>query len=256
MALQRARLPLALGGWAFFIAENAVLSENRGWIMEELGEDGYYYLYGACSTAASVGILYGYRALRLENRALSIPNSSISGLRMGLAGGIMSVGLVLASQVLPKMQIPVWYSSSTGLTVRCPFDFSKKNTGSSPEIVTGLDRVSRHSSLWALALTTAGNAALQPSLPLTLWMLGPTAVALLGGAHTDSRFRRGIGGHLDPLYEAQTSHLPFVAMLQQGTLTAWTKDDLKPLNAALAASAACLWVFVSRGRGPRVHLAR
>lgn len=242
--LHQLRLPLALGGWAFFIAENAILSENRGFLMEQLGEEGYYYLYGTCSTAASVGILYGYR--RLRQGANQIQPHGINGFRMLAAGSVMSVGLILASQVAPKMQIPVSISDQGRLVVRCPFDFSKKI--SEEGAISGLERVSRHSSLWALGLTTAGNAALQPTLPLALWMLGPTAVAVFGGAHTDSRFRRGIGGHLDPLHEAQTSHFPFVSLMQQGKVLQWIQEDLKPLNAALAVSSACLWVYLTRGR--------
>lgn len=34
---------------------------------------------------------------------------------------------------------------------------------------------------------------------------GPAAVALLGGAHQDSRFRRGLGGTLSPHYEVRNT---------------------------------------------------
>ena len=44
----------ASGGWSFFIAENLVLSENRTMLIDQLGDDGYHYLYGFFSTAAMV----------------------------------------------------------------------------------------------------------------------------------------------------------------------------------------------------------
>ena len=54
----------AVGGWSFFIAENLILSENRGRIIEALGDDeretNYHRLYGSFSTAATASILYAY----------------------------------------------------------------------------------------------------------------------------------------------------------------------------------------------------
>ncbi|CAJ1946884.1 unnamed protein product [Cylindrotheca closterium] len=38
---------------------------------------------------------------------------------------------------------------------------------------------------------------LATSVTVRLWWCGPSLVAWLGGAHTDSRFRRCLGGHID-----------------------------------------------------------
>ena len=47
--------------WSFFIAENAILSENRAAIIAAVDEPGsernYHLLYGACSTVATTSIL-------------------------------------------------------------------------------------------------------------------------------------------------------------------------------------------------------
>jgi uncharacterized membrane protein len=152
------------------------------------------------------------------------------------------------------LQIPIGLTDDRQLQVRCPFDFSrdraqKENNGDTMVVVGSMDRVSRHCSLWALGLTTLGAAVLQPSLPMTVWMTGPTLVALFGGAHADSRFRRGLGGTLDPEYESRTSHLPFYALIQQGTFYQWWTQDVKPLNAGLAVSVAAAWAL-SRRRLP------
>ena len=273
----------AIGGWMLFIAENAILSENRQFLITDVlkNDDLYHAVYGACSTAAMASILYSYRRLKLQ----SPPILSLAPLRLGGAFVTMSVGLVLASQAAPKLQVPVQLApqqdtppedtppgrsrtkedspaaaappSSWNLKVRCPFDFTDQkpnNSNSSNDLqsVHGLDRVSRHPGLWAFGLTAAGNAFLQPTLPLQIWMLGPLAVAALGGAHQDSRFRRGLGGTLDPHYAALTSNVPFAAMLsgKQGpdSFMTWLTQELKPINAAMATGVAALWVL-SRGRG-------
>jgi hypothetical protein len=258
--MTRSQLGWAAGGWAFFIVENAVLSENRDYIIDHLSSQGYYALYGTASTAATVGILYGYRTLSNVSSSMTttsmIPRTVPSIPRLGLAIVIQSIGLILASQAIPSLQIPI----DSKFQVRCPFDFARDRqpppspgTGTS-SAAGGLDRVSRHASLWALGLTTLGASLLQPSIPMSLWMLGPTAVALVGGAHADSRFRRGIGGQSDAEYERHTSNIPFYAMIQQGTMYHWWTQEVKPLNAVIAVSMASAWA-ISRRRLPVASLA-
>lgn len=83
-------------------------------------------------------------------------------------------------------------------------------------------------------------------------------VALLGGAHTDSRFRRGMGGNMSEEYDRFTSNTPFVAMLSgaQGNVMDVLKDfseEIKPLNAMIAVGVSGLWVL-GRGRGVKIPL--
>jgi hypothetical protein len=341
--VQSKELKWAIGGWTFFIAENAILSENRTYLIRVLDGDGdgdgdgdehnYHLLYGSLSTAATASIGYAYYHLTRKTPALVhyFKSSTTTAIRpplpianLLLSWTCLSVGLVLASQALPKMQIPIRLTSSSSsqpptiangneygdmigpsprpppspaadaagwkLSVQCPFDFSDKykdktnssDNGSSNNsiMVTGVDRVSRHVGLWSLGLMSASQAALiipstaaavvssstaaaaaassSPSLfaalwSLRLWWCGPLAVAWLGGMHTDSRFRRGMGGTLDPMLDCQTSNLPFLAMLtgkQNGSPYAAFMDlwsELKPLNATMAIAAATLWIM-SKGR--------
>lgn len=51
-ALSHKGVQLIVGGWTFFIAENLILSENRDFLVGELGETTYRNLYGTLSTAA------------------------------------------------------------------------------------------------------------------------------------------------------------------------------------------------------------
>ena len=91
----------------------------------------------------------------------------------------------------------------------------------------------------------------EPSLPQAAWLAMPTAVALIGGAHSDSRKRRGMGGTLPPELDAVTSNAPFVAMLsgaQGGVLAAFSAlvSELKTGNALAGAGMAALWALRCR----------
>lgn len=246
----------AAGGWAFFIAENAILSENRTYLIAELGDRGYHGAYGSLSTAAMASIGYAFYKLRKNaaTGASAIIATAVPRNQLFLSWTLMTLGLSMASQVAPKMQIPV----TSNLDVRCPFDFTDKRQDKPSSDATGqvelhgLERVTRHAGLWSFALVAAAHSGLAASRPLQVWWLGPTAVAWLGGMHTDSRFRRGMGGSLDPFYDSVTSNVPFLAMItgRQGSVSqAFTKlvEDIKPLNAGIATLIATTWI-ISKGR--------
>lgn len=271
----------AAGGWAFFIAENFILSENRTYLIENYGDDAYHYAYGTLSTAAMSSVFYGYFRKVKDAPPLSFKGPVPLGAKVAsfLCFGL---GLTMASQIPPKIQIPVEFVTSTGANenntiatsaasetlvgaaqpteekegggggwkVRCPFDFTDNKDTNSP--VHGLERITRHPGLWSFGLLGLGSAFLVPSIPQRVWLAMPTMVALIGGAHTDSRFRRGMGGELSEEYDRMTSNVPLLAMLSgaQGNVIDVMNDfssEIKPLNAALAVVTAGLWVM-SKGR--------
>lgn len=245
------QIRLASGGWILFVGENFVLSENRNYLRANLGDENYHVLYGTFSTVAMGSIGYGYYKLR------NLPSGTmrVAPLNLLTSWAFLSVGLILASQALPKMQVPLAVSRSPdGVKVQvcCPFDFSDQKNAVDAHQLRGMERVSRHVGLWSLALIGAGNAAVQTHPAMMIWWCGPSLVAWLGGMHSDSRFRRGMGGTLDPWYDSQTSNVPFFAMLtgKQGspshTFSSLIKET-KVLNAACAVGFASLFV-ISRGK--------
>lgn len=277
----------ATGGWSFFIAENLILSENREYLIDNLGDDGYHYLYGTISTAAMASVCYAY-AKKVRGAPPLLWSVGKAPPRAAMAASLVlqGLGLAMASQTLPKLQVPVHYATSSdgvpiapnpepqkknAWKVRCPFDFteSRSQTGRMKSPApdphgyvhpTSLDRITRHPGLWAFGLVGAGNALLVPSIPQRVWMSMPLLVALIGGAHTDSRHRRGMGGSLSPELDAVTSNIPFLAMItgkQGGADTQGLeavvrsfheyRAEIKGLNAALAVGAAAIFV-VRRSR--------
>eukprot|EP00978_Attheya_sp_CCMP212_P034932 scaffold149383_cov48-Attheya_sp.AAC.5 len=100
----------AAGGWSFFIVENLVLSENRTALIEQLGEDGYHYLYGTLSTGAMVSVGYAY--LRKVRGASPLVAASVpTPVGIGVSLALHTLALGMASQSFPKFQIPVSYSN-------------------------------------------------------------------------------------------------------------------------------------------------
>ncbi|GMH86681.1 hypothetical protein TrST_g13931 [Triparma strigata] len=195
-------LRYALTGWAFFITENTVLSHNRTYLISEIfnnDETAYHYFYGTLSTVATGLTLHGY-------------------MKWGEVGGGIGPNL-----------------SSSKFQIRCPFDF----TTSDHDLVSGVGRVSRHSQLWSFASFSLGAAAATASLPQALCLSGPLAVAFIGGAHQDYRFRRGWGGVLTEEMDERTSNVPFLAMVmgkQGGVGEVFGKmvEEGKGLNAGVA----------------------
>lgn len=236
---------LAVAGWSLFIAENVVLSENRTRIIQLLDDDEeeskYHILYGSCSTIATAAILYGFFKCRKAG-PYQFPLYSIpSRARVVIAFALQATGCIGLTQLAPRMQMPVIFtpnetdvtsldkginnqalqqhnqqsnSSTEGkrsLKIRCPFDFSPSHN--SQNGLAGIDRVTRHPALWSMACVGLGQAVVSSSIPLAAWYCMPTAVALIGGSHHDSRFQRGIGGYLHPDIYIRTSNIPFYGMI-------------------------------------------
>ena len=261
-------LKWALGSWSLFIAENFVLSENRTYLINAVGDDNYHYMYGTCSTAAVGSIVYGYFYKVRGNGPFRWVQSMPMPLYTKIIGFIaLSAGLGLVSQTAPKFQLPLAYtadnensgnqstaskkSASKNWKVRCPFDFThpeSKVLDGGIEI-RGVDRITRHSGLWSFGLVGLGAACLTPSIPTSVFYSMPLMVALLGGAHTDSRHRRGMGGNLRKDVDAKTSNVPFAAIISgndDGIKD--IIDETKGLNLLVGVGIAG-FIVMTKGRG-------
>ena len=177
----------ASAGWVFFIAENAVLSENRTALIDAMGDDNYHVLYGTISTTATAAIGYAYFKISSASSSSTIPSSLVlwrhrPTLLAGFGGWVLiTTGMIMASQAAPKVQIPVALDgSNNSISVRCPFDFSDKHSANGitnggnvgwDGQVHGLDRITRHPGLWSIGLMGLGQAFLSPNIPLRLWWM-------------------------------------------------------------------------------------
>ena len=281
-AIMQASSPLAhrgvrliAGGWAFFITENVVVSENRDKIISFMGSEGRYIgLYGTLSTAACGSIALGYFQFgRGKGPILWRPTT---GMRAA-AFALQAAGFVGLSQLAPPLQLPFTITSfqaptpphqhppisdeaaavgrqtasSMGMTAQCPIDFSFREKLAGNELA-GTKRITRHPQLWSLTLLGLGSAIGNALLTEVTFGAAPLFMTLIGGAHQDLRHLRS--GVLHPDLMAKTSHLPFYAMICQTIeegFAPWTAlaDEMAWTNAGLAIVVAAV---VATRRGTRV----
>ena len=113
---------------------------------------------------------------------------------------LQAAAFMLMSQTVPEL--------SVGRMIKggCPFAFPPKN-----DRVEGVQRITRHPSLWALGLFGLGYAA--SALYVTEFAFGvfPVIFTVIGGAHQDHRHRES--GKLSPERDTLTSHIPFAALI-------------------------------------------
>ncbi|KAJ3076441.1 CAAX prenyl protease [Podochytrium sp. JEL0797] len=247
-------------GWTGFIAENLILSENRELLVDSFGEDSYKKAYGTLSTLACGSIAYGYLAHghhkgpRVASLSGSLPGKA-------LILGVQAIGLIGLSQSLPKLQIPVSFSSSSsnpstqtttpttpptssssGFKVLCPIDIAHMKSNNPNEL--GLRRVTRHPQLFSLGFLALGTALASPFLSTRLLCGFPIVFAVIGGAHQDRRFKRN--GRFSEEYLEETSLLPFGALLTGRQSWKVAGEELKGVNAGVGVVAA-LWLASKRG---------
>ncbi|KNC81639.1 hypothetical protein SARC_06044 [Sphaeroforma arctica JP610] len=115
---------------------------------------------------------------------------------------------------------------------KCPMDFKPADVPAGQ--VGGMERISRHPSLWALAMLTSGSALLTPFIAEACFYLGFGLFAIIGTEHQDYRYRRGSGGELSPEKEAITSNMPFMALITGRQDWGALFNEMKWSNATIA----------------------
>lgn len=103
-----------------------------------------------------------------------------------------------------------------------------------------MERVSRHSALWFMGITSLGSAMVTPFPAHAVMFTFPLVFAFVGGEHQDYRYRRGSGGYLSPEMDAQTSNVPFLAMIRGAQSVDALLSEIKWTNAGLGATVAAL----------------
>eukprot|EP01031_Cornospumella_fuschlensis_P037141 gene37141-45083_t len=253
-------------GWIGFITENVVVSHNRDYLIAHIGDDEYHMLYNALSTTACSSIAYGFFRYGKFGGAVLPTRGKLAHT---VACVLQALGLAGLSQLAPALQIPVAFRSesphpnqalsisSAGqntvlqptpqerkLYVRCPIDFRPKQ---SEDGIYGVERITRHPTLWFGALSLLGPALVTPYMAYVPFLTFPTLFAFVGGEHQDYRYRRGSGGVLPPNVDNITSNVPFAAFVRGKQSVEKLLDELKWTNAALGAVAA-LALAIRRGR--------
>lgn len=248
-------------GWVFFISENLILSHNRTEIIDQFGDDNYHRLYNSLSTLACGGLAYSYYYYGRRQGPLLHQKLGHTANFIGFT--LQSLGLVGLSQLAPPFQLPVAVvadseqsptpsalpvpiKSSSSLNVRCPIDLKAYRAGKdrNDDSAYGIERVSRHATLWSLGLLSLGSAASTIFIPEMVMYGFPIVFAYIGTTHQD--YRRKYCGHLPTLtkeIEESTSNIPFLALLRGSQSWDSLSNEIKWTNAAMAVSAATLFAL-------------
>jgi len=220
--------------------ENIIISHNREALVNALGsEKTYKMIYGSISTAAIGSIIYGFaRYGRGQGPQVAWKIGGHSRFKM-LALPLQAFGLMLASQAVPELTLSRYINEGG-----CPFEFKKKGD----EEIKGVERITRHPSLWALGLFGLGYASSATYVTQFAFGALPVLFTIIGGAHQDHRHRES--GQLSGDHDTLTSHVPFGALI--GGRQSWEElsKEIKMENIAIALSIASLLAL------RRVHLAK
>ncbi|CAD7941850.1 unnamed protein product [Amoebophrya sp. A120] len=260
---------LILGGWLFFTVENLVLSENRQWIIAKAGDAGYHFLYNTGSTLSLGCIALGYlrHGRRQGPRLWQVTRT------MRTASVVTSLlGAVGLAQVLPSLRNPISFlgdllvppvardsgddalqpesKAAARRASLCPMDFAadRERERQSQQVTTvyGVRRITRHASLWSLALLSLGCALRTPFATEVCLFAGLLPCVCFLGWHMDSRFRRQLGGDMLSHHGADwplTSHIPFLAIVMGEQEFLPMLNEVKPTNTCVAAAGVLLYAI-------------
>jgi len=242
-----------LGGWTLFTLENVILSENREAIRRAWGGAGgqgaYQQFYSLLSATTLGSTCYAY--WRYARHSLVVRSMPRPPQARVLAMGLRAAGLVAMGQLAPPINFgaasialglstpPEHLSPAAKGAMGCPFDFNAQRDRGE---VFGIMRVTRRPELFGLAAVGLGGAVLaETAAGICFFGVGPVLCFGALAAHSD-RVQRA-SGDLSETKEAQTSVLPFVAVLDGRQSWSSIGDELVRSNAAAGVGFAVLWAL-------------
>lgn len=249
--LENKSLRFIAGGWTFFIAENFVLSHNRTEIIDKIGDGGYHTVYNSLSSAACMSLGYGYYKLR-NNAANNLRLFKVTPSIFSASILATGTGCLLVSQLFPSFRNPadLMKNLSTKRENKkglCPMDFEADREMASKNGVNGVQRITRHASLYGLGFLGLGVALRSGLAAQALLFGGLFPVVGILANHIDHRYRNGIGGEIK--YDwPQTSNFPFTAIAFGDQKVSDVLCDLKGTNAAAAGLVTLAVAWARRGR--------
>lgn len=214
---------------AVFVASHVVLSTLpiRSRLVAAMGETGFRVGYSLLALALLAWLIWAYRAAPFVE--LWWPPVGLRHLSLLL----MPVAFVLLV---------------AGLTTRGPrlAEAGEGNGAGAAAGPVGIYRVTRHPAMWAVGLWSIAHLLANGDAAAVILFAGMAVLALAGAFNSDHR-RRAVLGEGWPGYRAQTSVLPFQAILAGRTRFRWGEIGFARLIGGLALFAVLLfahpWLF-------------
>jgi uncharacterized membrane protein len=127
-----------------------------------------------------------------------------------------------------------------GITTRNPTSVRQEGALDNPDVVRGMVRISRHPFLWGVAVWAAGHLLVNGDAASLVLFGSLFLLALFGTASIDAKRKRALGEKWDA-FAAQTSSVPFGAILSGRQKLSLAEIGWVRIAAALAVWAVLLW---------------
>jgi uncharacterized membrane protein len=181
----------------FFVLIHLLISGTRvrDALTGRIGQGPYMGLFSLASLAGLAWLIYAFGSARAA--ADNTAYWEITPLTRHIQLGLQLLALLL---VVP------------GLTTPNPTSVRQEGALDRPDVVRGMLRITRHPFLWGVAIWAFGHLLVNGDRASLVLFGSLFVLALSGTASIDAKRRRALGAKWDA-FAAQTSNLPFGAIL-------------------------------------------
>jgi uncharacterized membrane protein len=218
-------MPNLIAAAAFFVLIHLLVSGTRvrDALTGRLGQGPYMGLFSAASLAGLVWLGFAF------GQARTAPGDEV------LWGLTPTTRYVQIALQLAAMLLIV-----PGLTTPNPTSVRQEGALERPDVVRGMLRITRHPFLWGVAVFALGHLLVNGDAASLILFGSLLALALFGTASIDAKRRRALGLTWDA-FAAQTSNLPFLAVVQGRQRLALSEIGWWRILLAVAVWAALAW---------------
>jgi uncharacterized membrane protein len=210
---------------AFFVLIHLAVSGTRmrDAITGRIGDGPYMGLFSLASIAGLVWFGFAFAQARTS------PGNDVF---WGLSAATRDIQIAL--QLLAVLLIV------PGLTTPNPTSVRQEGALDRPDPVKGMLRITRHPFLWGVAIWAGGHLLVNGDAASLILFGAMLLLALFGTASIDAKRRRALGAKYDA-FTAQTSNVPFLAILQGRQRLSLAEIGWWRLLLAVAVWAALAW---------------
>lgn len=209
----------------FFVLLHLLVSGTRlrDALTGRIGEGPYMGLFSLASVAGLTWLGFAFAAARGD----------------AANAALWTVGDA-SRQVQMILQLLAFLLIVPGLATPNPTSVRQEGVLEKPDAVKGMLRITRHPFLWGVAIWALGHLVVNGE-PASLVLFGSMLVlALFGTTSIDGKRRRALGASYDG-FVAQTSNIPFAAILSGRQRLSLGEIGVGRVTAAVAVWAALIW---------------